>query len=162
GEEFEDLVHRCASGAGARHFRLPTSFLHVGAVHSVAYIGSGRPPPRDSRMTEALRQPATSTSPLLARSPLALSVWAVVAAFGAYFWTYAFRKPWPAATFADATVWGVAEKSVLVVAQVLGYMLAKFLGIRVIAEMPPQRRASGILALIAGAEVSLVLFGAAP
>ena len=99
-------------------------------------------------MTQAARQPATSA--LLARSPLALSVWAVVAAFGAYFCTYAFRKPWTAATFADATVWGVAEKSVLVVAQVLGYMLAKFVGIRVIAEMPPQRRAFGIVALIAG------------
>jgi hypothetical protein len=111
-------------------------------------------------MTQATRRPATSA--LLARSPLASPAWAVVAAFGAYFCTYAFRKPWTAATFADATVWGVAEKSVLVVAQVLGYMLAKFLGIRVIAEMPPGRRALGIVVLVAGAEVSLVLFGIAP
>jgi hypothetical protein len=91
-----------------------------------------------------------------------LSVWAVVAAFGAYFCTYAFRKPWTAATFADATIWGVAEKSVLVVAQVLGYTLAKFIGIRVVAEMPPSRRALGIVVLVAGAEASLALFGAAP
>jgi hypothetical protein len=85
----------------------------------------------------------------------------VVAAFGAYFCTYAFRKPWTAATF-DATIGGFGEKSVLVAAQVLGYMLAKFLGIRVIAEMPPSRRALGIVVLTAGAEASLVLFGAAP
>jgi hypothetical protein len=111
-------------------------------------------------MTQATRQSAAST--LLARSPLALSVWAVVAAFGAYFCTYAFRKPWTAATFADATIWGVAEKSVLVVTQVFGYMLAKFLGIRVIAEMPPSRRAGGIVVLIAVAEASLVFFGAVP
>ncbi|MDR3636343.1 MAG: DUF5690 family protein [Isosphaeraceae bacterium] len=110
-------------------------------------------------MTQATQQPATSP---LARSPLALSLWAVVAAFGAYFCTYAFRKPWTAATFTDATVWGVAEKSVLVVAQVLGYMTAKFAGIRVIAEMPPQRRAVGIVGLVAGAELALVLFGIAP
>lgn len=110
-------------------------------------------------MTTATRQPAIST---LARSPLALSLWAVVAAFGAYFCTYAFRKPWTAAMFADGTVWGVAEKGVLVIAQVLGYMTAKFLGIRVIAEMPPHRRAVGILGLIAGAELTLVLFGLAP
>src|SRR4051795_11729168 len=106
---------------------------------------------QDSPMTQALRQPPAS---LLVRSPLALSLWATVAAFGAYFCTYAFRKPWTAATFADATVWGIGEKSVLVVAQVLGYMLAKFAGIRVIAEMPPERRVVGIVALIAGAEVS--------
>lgn len=111
-------------------------------------------------MTQAVGQPATSS--FLARSPLALSAWAVVAAFGAYFCTYAFRKPWTAAAFADTTIWGIAQKSVLVVAQVLGYMLAKFVGIRVIAEMPPHRRSVGIVVLIAGAEVSLLLFGAAP
>jgi hypothetical protein len=90
-----------------------------------------------------------------------MSVWSVVAAFGAYFCTYAFRKPWTAASF-DATIGGVGEKSVLVAAQVLGYMLAKCIGIRVIAEMPPSRRARGIVVLIAGAEAALVLFGAAP
>ena len=111
-------------------------------------------------MSQVARQPSKLT--FLARSPLALSAWAVIAAFGAYFCTYAFRKPWTAATFADANVWGVAEKSVLVVAQVLGYTLAKFAGIRVIAEMPPERRALGIVGLLAGAEVSLILFGIAP
>jgi hypothetical protein len=86
----------------------------------------------------------------------------VTAAFGAYFCTYAFRKPWTAGMFADSTVWGVAEKSVLVVAQVLGYMLAKFAGIRAIAEVSPRARPLGIVALLAAAEASLVLFGVAP
>ena len=56
----------------------------------------------------------------------------------------------------------MGEKTVLVTAQVLGYTAAKFIGIRVIAEMPPQRRAAGILVLIGMAEVALVLFGMAP
>ena len=47
-------------------------------------------------------------------------------------------------------------------AQVLGYTAAKFIGIRVIAEMPPERRAAGILVLIGMAEAALVLFGIAP
>lgn len=110
-------------------------------------------------MTQAIRQPAGS---ILIKSPLALSIWAVVAAFGAYFCTYAFRKPWTAATFTDSTIWGVAEKSVLVSSQIFGYMLAKFLGIRVIAEMPPHRRAVGIIILVVAAELSLLIFGAAP
>src|SRR5262249_18658496 len=110
-------------------------------------------------MTYTTRQLPAST--LLARSPMALSVWAVVASFGAYFCTYAFRKPWTAATF-DATIGGFAEKSVLVVAQVIGYMLAKCIGIGVIAEFPRSRRAVGIVVLITAAEAALVLFGAAP
>jgi len=111
-------------------------------------------------MKQAAGRPS---SPFLSGHPrLAVSAWAVVAAFGAYFCTYAFRKPWTAATFADSTVWGVAEKSVLVVAQMLGYMLAKFVGIRAIAEISPRARPLGIVALIVSAEVSLVVFGFAP
>ena len=75
---------------------------------------------------------------------------------------YAFRKPFTAARFADATVWGLGEKTVLVTAQVLGYTVSKFIGIRMIAEMPPERRAAGILVLIGMAEAALVLFGMAP
>src|SRR5262245_41695094 len=104
-------------------------------------------------MTEVPRTPAAL---IPSRSPALASLWAVTASFGAYFCTYAFRKPWTAATFADSSIWGIAEKSVLVVAQILGYMAAKFMGIRVIAEMPPERRVAWIVALIAGAEVSLV------
>ena len=111
-------------------------------------------------MYQDVRIPSARTS--RERSRLAVSAWAVVAAFGAYFCTYAFRKPWTAATFADSTVWGVAEKSVLVVAQVLGYMVAKVAGIRAVAEISPRGRPAGIVALIAMAEASLVLFAIAP
>lgn len=113
-------------------------------------------------MPRTTRQPPAAPPEAQSQSTLAVSAWAVVAAFGAYFCTYAFRKPWTAASFADATVGGFAEKNVLVGAQVLGYTLAKLIGIRVIAAMPAARRALAIVALIAGAEASLVAFGAAP
>jgi hypothetical protein len=90
------------------------------------------------------------------------AVWAVVAAFGTYFCMYGFRKPFTAATFADASVEGMSFKTLLVSAQVFGYMLSKFIGIKVIAEMPPQRRAGAILLLIAIAELALLLFGLLP
>lgn len=90
------------------------------------------------------------------------SLWAVIAAFGTYFCMYAFRKPFTAATYEDVFVAGFAFKVVLVTSQTLGYMLSKFIGIKVISEMPPERRAMGILALIAVAEVALVLFGLTP
>jgi hypothetical protein len=75
---------------------------------------------------------------------------------------YAFRKPFTAASFSGLTIWGCEEKTVLVTAQVLGYTASKVLGIRVIAEMPPERRAAAILGLIGSAEAALILFGLAP
>ena len=75
---------------------------------------------------------------------------------------YGFRKPFTAAAFAGATVWGIEEKTLLVAAQVLGYALAKCLGIRVISAMPASRRGGGIVALIAAAELTLALFSSSP
>mgnify|MGYP003348120209 CR=1 FL=1 len=47
-------------------------------------------------------------------------------------------------------------------AQVLGYGLAKLVGVKVIAELPARRRVAGILAQIALAELALVLFAVLP
>jgi hypothetical protein len=91
------------------------------------------------------------------------TIWSLLAAFGTYFCMYGFRKPFTAASFDDAEMlWGQTFKVVLVTSQVLGYTLSKFWGIKVIAEMPANRRAIGILVLIALAEVALLLFGLVP
>lgn len=95
-------------------------------------------------------------------SRLYWAAWATFAAFGTYFCMYAFRKPFTASTYADSAFGGVDFKTILVVAQVAGYTLSKFIGIRVIAEMNPARRAAVLLALIAIAEAALVLFGLLP
>jgi Family of unknown function (DUF5690) len=105
--------------------------------------------------TDTIRPPST-------HSRWVVATWAVVAAFGTYFCMYAFRKPFTAASFADSAFWGLGFKTILVSSQVLGYMLSKFVGIRVIAEMPAARRGVGILVLIGIAEVALVLFGLVP
>jgi hypothetical protein len=91
-----------------------------------------------------------------------LAVWSFVAAFGTYFCMYAFRKPFTAATFPEMSTWGFGEKTLLVTAQVLGYTVSKFVGIRVIAETPPKRRAVMIVALIVASEAALLFFGFAP
>jgi hypothetical protein len=93
---------------------------------------------------------------------LALTAWCVTAAFGTYFCMYAFRKPFTAGTYAELSVWGVGYKTILVTAQVLGYTLSKFIGIKVVSEVKPQRRLSRLLTLIAGAEVALFLFALTP
>lgn len=91
-----------------------------------------------------------------------LAAWAVTAAFGAYFCMYGLRKPYTAAAFSGLTFWGTSYKAVLVTAQVLGYTLSKFIGIRVIAELPPTRRAPVLLWLTGAAQVALVLFALVP
>ncbi len=96
------------------------------------------------------------------RSSLFWAIWSVSAAFGTYSCMYAFRKPFTASTYPGGMVWGASEKTVLVTAQILGYTLSKFIGIRVVAETTPARRTAMILVLIAAAEAALVLFAVAP
>ena len=75
---------------------------------------------------------------------------------------YAFRKPFTAATYED-TVWmGIGFKTILVASQVAGYTISKFIGIKVVSEMPPGRRAISILLLIGIAELALLLFAVTP
>lgn len=91
-----------------------------------------------------------------------VALWSVAAAFGTYFCMYAFRKPFTAAAYADSEVAGVAFKTILVTAQVAGYMLSKFIGIKVVSEMPPTRRPRAILALIVLAELALAGYALTP
>lgn len=92
----------------------------------------------------------------------AWAFWAVTAAFGVYFCMYGFRKPFTAAEYQSTSVYGVGFKAILVASQTLGYMLSKFIGIKVISEMPANRRAVAILILIFAAEAALVMFGLLP
>ena len=89
-------------------------------------------------------------------------VWCMVAAFGAYFCMYAFRKPFNAGTYNGLSLWGLHYKSILVISQVLGYMLSKFIGIKIISELKPSSRNRLILLLILIAEGALLLFGLVP
>jgi len=93
--------------------------------------------------------------------PWFLSAWCVVAAFGAYACMYAFRKPFTAGSYAAAP-FGEGFKIWLVLAQVLGYTISKFIGIRMIAELPPRRRAAALLAFVGMAQIALALFALVP
>lgn len=96
--------------------------------------------------------------------PLVFTTVAGLAGFSAYFAMYAFRKPFSAATFTDVPGWHYAldYKIALVLAQVFGYALSKLIGIKVISELDPTRRAVAFLALILAAWVALILFAVVP
>lgn len=90
-----------------------------------------------------------------------LVAWAIGAAFSAYFCMYAFRKPFAAAAY-EGELLGVQFKIALVLSQVLGYALSKFLGIRLVSETARARRAATLLTLIGIAELALIAFGLLP
>jgi MFS family permease len=98
----------------------------------------------------------------LEKSRLLFITWSMVAAFGAYFCVYAFRKPFNAGTYAGIEWLGMNYKAVLIIAQVLGYMLSKFMGIKVISELTAAKRVVLIVSLILFAELSLLGFGLVP
>lgn len=85
-------------------------------------------------------------------------LYASAAAFFAYSCMYAFRKPFAAARFAGLHFLGMDYKTLIVIAQVFGYMLSKFAGIKIISQMGRARRTVLLVALIALAELALVLF----
>src|SRR6185369_13565092 len=92
-----------------------------------------------------------AAKPVFIKYSSVLVPWAAFACFTTYFCMYGFRKPVSAATFDGEKVWGISFKSALVIAQVLGYMCAKFVGIRFISELNKARRAQYILWLIGSA-----------
>jgi hypothetical protein len=94
--------------------------------------------------------------------PVAFTVIAAAAAFGAYTAMYAFRKPFTAATFSGQRLGGLDFKVLLVVAQILGYTVSKFAGIKVVSEATPARRIGMIAGLIGFSFVALVLFPLVP
>jgi hypothetical protein len=101
------------------------------------------------------------SAPRLLDRPAFAAAWCVVAAFGAYACMYAFRKPFTAGTY-TGDPFAEGYKTWMVLAQVLGYTISKFVGIRVIAELLPQRRAATLLTLVGVAQAALLLFAVVP
>lgn len=102
--------------------------------------------------------------PAARKDSLAFILFAGGAAFSAYFAMYAFRKPFTAATFADVGSWTFAIdfKVALVIAQLIGYALSKFIGVKVVSEMSAARRGVAIVGLIGLSWIALVLFAILP
>jgi MFS family permease len=89
---------------------------------------------------------------------------AIAAAFSTYFAMYAFRKPFAAAKFEGEFFLGtaVALKTAIVISQIIGYALSKYIGIKVCSEVTPARRAVMLLGLVGIAQGALVLYGLLP
>lgn len=114
----------------------------------------------------------TPAAPASAPAPRRSAGWPCIAfvllaggaGFCAYFSMYAFRRPFTAATYEQVADWDYAldYKIALVLAQVVGYALSKFIGIKLISEMPAARRGAAIVALVSLAWLALVAFAVTP
>jgi len=87
---------------------------------------------------------------------------ASVASFGVYFCMYAFRKPFTVATFEGLEVFHIDYKILLIIAQVIGYVISKFIGIKIISELKSNQRIFYLLGLIGISEIALVFFALVP
>ncbi len=103
----------------------------------------------------------------LSRTPAPLfAAYTIAAAFSTYFCMYAFRKTFAVGTYAGGVelplVGAIDLKILLIVSQVLGYCLSKFLGIKVVSEMTGERRARALVGVIGLAWAALLLFPLLP
>lgn len=90
------------------------------------------------------------------------SLYATLAAFCLYTCIFAFRKTYTVGTFEGYAYFGVSYKSWMVIAQVVGYGLAKFAGIKLISELKSSFRVRGIIIMTAIAGLSWLLFAITP
>ena len=99
---------------------------------------------------------------MLSKESIRVLLYGIIASFGTYFCMYAFRKPFTVATFEGLEFFNVDYKILLIIAQVLGYMSAKFIGIKLISELKNNKRMTYLISLIVFAELSLLFFALVP
>jgi hypothetical protein len=93
-----------------------------------------------------------------------LTLFAVAWAFSAYFCMYAFRKPFLAAEYSGYVFLGSSAtlKTAFVISQLLGYALAKVIGIRFCSEIRPSQRLGALIGLVGIAQLALLSFAVLP
>lgn len=95
-------------------------------------------------------------------SDLLFILWAGGAALLSYSLVYALRKPYTAAAFEDLEFFHMDYKVAVTIVQILGYLIAKFAGIKLISELKKETRFRFIVMASILAELALVGFWLLP
>ena len=107
--------------------------------------------------------PSRITRRLESASSTGFALYAISASFCTYFCMYAFRKPFAAGNFeGDFGLLGLDLKTGLVISQIVGYGLSKYIGIKVCSEIARAQRGRALVGLVLFAEFARVLVGLAP
>jgi MFS family permease len=89
-------------------------------------------------------------------------IYAAVVAFLAYTMIFGFRKSFTVCTFDGMAFWGLGYKTLLVLSQMIGYLMAKFYGIKFISELKRLNRYKIILLLVGIAWMAWLFFALVP
>ena len=92
-------------------------------------------------------------------SEIILILWAGGAALLSYSLVYALRKPYTAASFQGLDFFGIDYKVAVTTIQILGYLVSKFFGIKLISELKREKRFHFFVSSAIMAEVALLFFG---
>lgn len=99
---------------------------------------------------------------LASSSLYTLAIYASVFIFLVYTCAYAYRKPFTAGIYEGESLWGFDVKVLYVLAEIMGYALSKFIGIRVLSSMKPGQRPLYIIGLLGFSEIALLGFAIFP
>jgi MFS family permease len=91
-----------------------------------------------------------------------VGLYAAITVFLTYTMVFGFRKSFTVATFDGITIAGYSYKTILVISQMLGYMLAKFYGIKFISELKRHGRGKIIILLTLISWLSWLFFALVP
>ncbi|BFG71110.1 DUF5690 family protein [Sediminibacterium sp. KACHI17] len=103
-----------------------------------------------------------NTKSVFKGSPIQIGIYAAVAAFLTYTMIFGFRKSFTVCTFDGMTVGSLSYKTVLVLSQMMGYLMAKFYGIKFISELKRFGRNKIILLLVGIAWMAWLCFALIP
>jgi MFS family permease len=103
-----------------------------------------------------------NTKSVFKGSPIQVGIYAAVAAFLTYTMIFGFRKSFTVCTFDGMTVGTLSYKTVLVLSQMIGYLMAKFYGIKFISELKRLGRNKIILLLVGIAWMAWLCFALIP
>jgi len=91
-----------------------------------------------------------------------IALYAALVAFGTYVFVFGFRKSFTVCTFEGMSFGPIAYKTALVICQMLGYLMAKFYGIRFISGLQKANRYKIIFLLTGIAWLAWLLFALVP
>lgn len=93
---------------------------------------------------------------------IAFTFYTAISAFCLYACIFALRKTFGVAHYEGLVFGGVEFKVWMIIFQVIGYMLSKFIGIKVVSELGSNSRAKGILLMTTIATLSWLFFAITP
>jgi len=92
----------------------------------------------------------------------ALTLYISILIFCLYSCIFAFRKPFTVGSYGEQQMLGISYQTLLIISQVIGYMLSKFVGIRFISSLQRTGRWKTTVLIMTSAWLTLLLFALLP